>query len=293
VKSALNQALQNIEVIVVVDGPDPATLETLGRIKDHRLQVIALSRNLGGGHARNEGVNRARGTWVAFLDDDDEWFPQKLKIQLNTAKQSRYRYPIVSCRLIGRSETGDFIWPRKLPVPNEHLSEYLFCRKGIFWGDGLVQTSTIFTRRELLKKIGFNTHLSDHGDTEWVLQASALEGACVEFVSEFDPLAIWHIEKNRKRVSHSTNWRNSLAWIQSIRNWVTPRAYASFVMTWISTFAAQKKVWRAVLPLLREAFRHGHPSVIDVLVFWGNWLLPQKLQQIISANLRFSRHERY
>lgn len=74
-RSALTQTLSNIEVIVVVDGPDPATLQTLHGITDPRLRVVALPENLGGAEARNVGVRHARAEWVALPDDDDEWLP--------------------------------------------------------------------------------------------------------------------------------------------------------------------------------------------------------------------------
>lgn len=285
VKSALNQTLQNIEVLVILDGPDSATIETLDRIEDPRLCVIELPHKSGANHARNTGINRAWGTWMAFLDDDDEWFPRKLEIQLNTARQSGYLYPIVSCRLIGRDGTNDYVWPRKLPGPNEHLSEYLLCRKEIFWGEGLIQSSTIFTSRELVKKISFRVNLLDHEDLDWVLRASTFEGASVEFVSESGPLAIWHIEKSRERMSNTTDWKYSLAWIQELRNLVTPRAYTSFLMTWISTFAARRGDWDAFPVLLREAFQKGRPTLVDMVVFLGNWLMPLKLQNRISTRV--------
>ncbi len=79
VRSALAQTLDAIEVIVVVDGPDEATLQALRQIDDARLRVKTLPRNLGPGEARNAGVGEAQSRWIAFLDDDDEWFPRNLR----------------------------------------------------------------------------------------------------------------------------------------------------------------------------------------------------------------------
>ena len=100
VMSALTQTLQNIEVIVVVDGIDKDTSLTLSEIDDSRLQVIELSVNQGACFARDFGAKTASAEWIAFLDDDDEWMTLKLELQLATATASNYKFPIVSSYLI-------------------------------------------------------------------------------------------------------------------------------------------------------------------------------------------------
>lgn len=283
VHSALTQTLDAIEVIVVVDSPDETTSEVLRQIDDPRLRVKTLPMRLGPGGARNAGISEARGQWVAFLDDDDEWFPKKLEKQLQTARQSHCSYLIIACRLIARGEVEDFVWPRRFPRPNESLSEYLFCRKSPFWGEGLVQTSMIFTTKELLKRIPFRSGLERHVDIDWLLRATALRGVDVELVFIPEPLVIWHIEENRTRISNRTNWRYSLSWIQANRHLFTPCAYTSCVMTWMSEKAAREEDWNAFFLLLREAYRHGKPTVSDTLMYLGTWLLPQRSRHQISA----------
>src|SRR6185436_11387163 len=82
IRSALAQSLREIEVIVVIDGPDARTEESIRLIEDDRLGTTTLPRPSGAPSARNAGVAAARGRWVAFLDDDDEWLPEKLARQL-------------------------------------------------------------------------------------------------------------------------------------------------------------------------------------------------------------------
>jgi len=76
VRSALAQALTDIEVVVVIDGPDPDTREVLAAIADPRLRIVELERSGGAPAARNVGVDHARAAWTALLDDDDEWLPE-------------------------------------------------------------------------------------------------------------------------------------------------------------------------------------------------------------------------
>ena len=97
VESALNQTWQSIEVIVVIDGPDDATVAALDRITDPRLKKILLPENRGVAAARNAGIQVAKGSWIALLDDDDRWLPEKLERQMKIAGESSYSLPIVSC----------------------------------------------------------------------------------------------------------------------------------------------------------------------------------------------------
>lgn len=85
-RSIYAQKMSVDEVIVVDDGSTDDTAEQVGRHFPD-VQLIVQS-NHGVSHARNRGLQRARGTWVALLDSDDEWLPDKIQIQLNELKSS-------------------------------------------------------------------------------------------------------------------------------------------------------------------------------------------------------------
>jgi glycosyltransferase involved in cell wall biosynthesis len=79
VESVLEQAYSLFEVIVVDDGSTDGTIERLKKYGSS-VRVIAQQRN-GAAAARNRGVSSARGRYLAFLDSDDLWLPQKLGVQ--------------------------------------------------------------------------------------------------------------------------------------------------------------------------------------------------------------------
>jgi glycosyltransferase involved in cell wall biosynthesis len=277
-RSALAQTLADIEVIIVVDGRDDETLEALGSIGDSRVRTIVPDRHLGNAEARNVAVGEARGRWIGFLDDDDEWMPQKLAAQLRAAERSPCSNPIVSCRMIARNESGDFIWPRRYPKPSEPLSEYLFCRTTPFAGEGIMQTSTIFTSRSLLRRVPFATGVRRYSDLDWLLRASAVEGVGVEFVPEWEPLSVWHMERDRARISNGADGAYTLAWARERRDLFTPRSYASFLMTLASKSAGQAGEWRAFFPIAVEAHRHGAPGAMDIVSHIAYFATPVRLQ---------------
>jgi glycosyltransferase involved in cell wall biosynthesis len=91
VYSVLNQTYTNLELIVIDDGSTDGTLGRLATVSDPRLHVIP-KRNEGVSVARNLGISKARGEYIAFLDADDLWFPEKLAVDLETV--ARHGEPV-------------------------------------------------------------------------------------------------------------------------------------------------------------------------------------------------------
>lgn len=85
VQSALDQTLADIEVIVVDDGSSDGTREKFETTTHPRVRYLRHEQARGAPAARNTGTRAARGEWVAFLDDDDIWFPHKLERQIAAA----------------------------------------------------------------------------------------------------------------------------------------------------------------------------------------------------------------
>ncbi|MBM2835200.1 MAG: glycosyl transferase [Candidatus Brocadiaceae bacterium] len=78
IESVLAQSYQDYEIIVVDDGSTDGTRDVLEPYRD-RIRYMYQD-NKGVSAARNTGIQESRGEWIAFLDSDDEWLPNKLEI---------------------------------------------------------------------------------------------------------------------------------------------------------------------------------------------------------------------
>jgi len=257
--SALHQSHATMEVIVVVDGEDRATEKLLAGIEDARLRVIPLAVNVGGSEARNIGVRTARGEWIAFLDDDDEWLPHKIALQLEAARASVAAFPVISSRLIVRTPVLDFLGPRRMYEAGKPLSEHLFCRSEFGDGAYAMQTSTLFMRREMMLAIPFRLDLKRHQDWDWLMRASQHPGVSFQMIAE--PLTIFRVEDRRSSVGRAIDWEFSLQWAREMRQYFTPRAYSFFVATECMSRAVKTKAGRAVYARLAwEFITQGAPT---------------------------------
>ncbi|WP_239097051.1 glycosyltransferase family 2 protein [Asanoa ferruginea] len=277
VRSVLAQTVPDLEVVVVVDGPDDATCAALGVIDDGRVRVVPLTAQGGAQNARNVGVGAARAAWTALLDDDDEWLPNKLEVQLGLAKQARAAQPVIASRLINRTPRADSVMPRRLPAQGEPISEYLTVRRGLFYGDGFIQTSTILAPTELLRRVPFSIGLRRQQELDWTLRA--VRHSDVELIIAAEPLVVWHQDESRQRISLEMPWESQLEWLRANREIFTPRAYAAFTMSVLSSMAATTRSYRVFREILAEARAHGRPGPLDYLTFLQIWAVPPRVRR--------------
>lgn len=92
VKSVLAQTYANWEMLIVDDGSTDNTKEVVCRYKDPRIHYHRIEYNSGAAVARNTALRMAKGRWIAFLDSDDLWKPEKLEYQLAFMVDNNYAF---------------------------------------------------------------------------------------------------------------------------------------------------------------------------------------------------------
>jgi glycosyltransferase involved in cell wall biosynthesis len=277
VNSVLAQSMSDLEVVVVIDGPDPETTQILSGVADHRFRFIQNPRSLGSAEARNVGVAAARGEWVAFLDDDDEWLRHKLELQLLAAGPVD-QFIIVSCLSYVVTPLRRYIWPHRVYDNDSPLDEYLFDRRTWFRGDVMLQSSSLLMPRQLCLALMFTP---DHDDWDMLLRAVKAKGA--KIVSVTEPLVLHYTEEARDSLGASFDWRKSLKWADSNRSIISPRAYAGFCLTVVSPQPAKAGDYFAFFVLAYRAFCYGSPRPIHLALYLAIWLIPTRWRQQLRS----------
>jgi glycosyltransferase involved in cell wall biosynthesis len=285
IRCALRQTEQRIEVVVVIDGPDAATEAELDRIADSRLLRVSLEEPVGGAEARNVGVRAARGDWIALLDDDDEWLPNKLAAQLEAAQAESANEIVVVCKYVVRStNAADVVRPRRLPRPGEPVSDYMFDYLCYF------QTSTFFSSRDFFLKVPFQKDLPCFHDIDWFLRATTRDGVKLVVVPE--ALSIYHAPEERTTITSKLGWESRLAWGRANRHRMTRRAYTRFISGSCAGRAVQDKAgFRGLSTLLQECIFGGSPTLVNVALILGIFLVPPHLRRRIRDAVFLSGHK--
>ncbi len=148
INSVQNQNYRNLEIIVVSDGYDVETERIVKdkEINDSRVHFFYYPHSQGGNHARNVGIEHANGEYIAFIDDDDIWYTEKVKMQVQILE---------GCSDIGLVGCGINV----LHVDKGISYKTLFKDKGdlskkILYSNIIGSTSCVMVRKEAIENCG-------------------------------------------------------------------------------------------------------------------------------------------
>lgn len=91
IQSVIEQTYENWELLIVDDCSSDNTDEVVASFKDDRIKYFHNERNIGAALTRNRAMQEAKGEWIAFLDSDDLWMPEKLELQIAFMKENGYQ----------------------------------------------------------------------------------------------------------------------------------------------------------------------------------------------------------
>jgi glycosyltransferase involved in cell wall biosynthesis len=203
--SIFRQTYKNIEVIVVNDGSSDQTENIItGQYKD-RVRYFSQA-NSGPSKARNAGLKNAKGEYVAFLDVDDVWHPNKIEEQVNSfLRNSNFEMIYTDYQVIDIDEPVQFLLePGEIELQPCTFRQILFGK--------LVATPTVMIKKDVLLNIGgYNEALLTGEDIELYLKVAQLFR--IGFLNKTYVVVRKHkknLTKNRRAVSGIIDGLNNL-----------------------------------------------------------------------------------
>lgn len=172
VKSVLAQTHQKLEIFVIDDASTDDTNEVVNWFPDSRIHYVRHKQNVGGSATRNTGIRLAQGMYIAFLDDDDQWKPNKIEKQLEQiadcdAVICGYRLFVEEREVPGAKEQGKSF----------HVTRRLLKRGQVGWG-----TSTLMAKTDIAMELRFDESLPVGQD--WDLLIRMAERYRVKYFDE-------------------------------------------------------------------------------------------------------------
>ena len=207
VQSVLAQTYPAMELVVVDDASTDGTAAWC-EVQPFCFIHIPPEESRGGNHARNVGIEAARGEYVAFLDDDDRWLPEKIRKQVEVAQAT-------GCALVYCGRRDEVITKNgssfrdKIPATTDcgDMSRKILYTFGI-------TTSTILARRDELLEAGlFDEDLRYWQDYEMLIRLAQK----VKFGVVAEPLCLyWEDRRDKSRLSNKFfEWKKTVAHIQT------------------------------------------------------------------------------
>ena len=188
IKSVLNQTFQDFEIIVVDDASSDNTADVARSFTDSRIRFTRFDANRGGSAARNQGILTAKSGYLAFLDDDDEWAPDKLARQVHTLDEATEDVGAVYTGYIMVEPKEGRVVGRRIPVKRGNILNDLL------EGNCVGTTSTIMMRRVCFDRAGlFDETLPSFQDHDmWIRVAKFFRFECI-----VQPLVRYHVHDKK------------------------------------------------------------------------------------------------
>jgi glycosyltransferase involved in cell wall biosynthesis len=175
IKSVLNQTFQDFEIIIVDDASTDDTDKLVASFHDNRIRYIQHEKNRGGGAARNSAITQAQGDYIAFLDSDDEWLPEKLEKQMKFFENAPATLGLVAAGALDIRE--NIPYQKYIPMLRGNLAQRILIDNCV----GL--NGIVLVRKECFSKVGlFDENL--RGSEDWDLWIRIAQHYEVDFTPD-------------------------------------------------------------------------------------------------------------
>lgn len=284
INSVLSQTYRNFELLIIDDASTDDTEYIVKNIKDSRIRYIKLEKNSRGTKTRNTGINLSKGDYIAFLDSDDRWFPEKLEKQLKFILNSNIPMSNFMCfsDLIVKNESYHKKRVNRPINESEDIMDYIFV------GRNIVQTSTYIVAAKVAKRTLFNSNLKKHQDWDFCLRLRNNNTNFIHFPGCF---TIWEADNREDRISNNNDNDLSLSWLEHNKNQLSIRAQWAFKsIVIVPNLVRMKKYGEAIKTLLFALFYRGI-NFRSFLKELAKIVLPLKIQVVIKNTFLYKSNK--
>lgn len=266
VKSVINQEYTDFEIIIIDDLSPISAESELRSLSDERINIYRNSCNLGMAESINYGLSLANGYAVAFLDFDDIWYSDKLRMQMVLFNQLNHDKAVIYSMAKVISRETFYYKPKRSIAHDELVGDYLFS------SSGLIQTSGILLSTETARKVGME-NFRRHTDYQFCL---ALEQYGCSF--NFIDVPLYEHVVTPKLV----DYKLSIKWLDSHKLLLSQQALISFKRRVILRLMLNHKDYsEAILYSLKERLGMAN-LLIMILSSFVRLILPVQFLSFIT-----------
>jgi len=280
-QSCFAQTCQDLEVVVVDDGSSDDTRKVLAAIDDPRLVVIHQD-NAGPAAARNHGMRKARGEYIAFLDSDDSWYPEFLQAASDAFDQhgNALLYgQIIVDRGVGRY----WIKPDRALGGEESIYDFLYIH------GGFIQTSTMVIPRALGDQVQWDEAVTFGDNDQFAIDCwrtgIAFQMLPAPYTLYADIVSADALSQLPIHAGKSEKYTNFFTWMATQKSLMSPQAWAGFRARFESVGLARSAPLES-LKLLWQGFRAGAMSPVGMVRQSIQNLFPRLYRRLIDQYVR-------
>lgn len=178
IESVLLQTYKNIEIIVVDDNIEKVYSDMVQQIIRPYKQIVYVKnkKNLGGALSRNQGIKIAKGKYIAFLDDDDIYFPEKIQKQVECIESTKIdNVGVVYCHTVAVNEKEEVVYTYRNNIRGEFLYQNML--------ETVAATTQLLCLKSAVDRIGGFRDVPSKQDTTFLMDI-AVAGYKIDVVPE-------------------------------------------------------------------------------------------------------------
>ncbi len=266
-RSVLHQTEQSFEILVADDASTEDLALVIGKLNDLRIRHIRNNEKTNANVLRNLGIAEAKGQYIAFLDSDDEWLPDHLKLKLQWLETHPCE-GVYGSSIVDNGETQHPIISKSI-AGGQHPAEFLL-------SGGSAQTSSWLIKTEAAKSVLFDETLLRHQDYEFF----------VRFAQQFKWSASTHLTQIihwKQGVARNRNASSEIRFVSRYYREISPLTWKRYHLTHYSEYLEIGADSGILAYYKRESMRHSaHLTFMDyctlnssrkgLVGFFLNWI---------------------